>query len=42
VETTVLGNVLSQARAAGELQSLEQMREVVRWCADLQVFEPIT
>ncbi len=42
VETTVLGNVLSQARAAGELQSLEQMREVVRSGADLQVFEPIT
>jgi rhamnulokinase len=40
VETTVLGNVLSQARAAGELQSLAQMREVVRSSGELQVFEP--
>jgi rhamnulokinase len=40
VETTVLGNVLSQARAAGELQSLAQMRQVVRSGSELQVFEP--
>ncbi len=41
VETTVLGNVLSQARAAGELESLAQMRQVVRSSSDLKVFEPI-
>ncbi|HEY3861259.1 MAG TPA: rhamnulokinase family protein [Verrucomicrobiae bacterium] len=40
VETTVLGNVLSQARAAGELQSLAEMREVVRASSELRVFEP--
>jgi rhamnulokinase len=40
VETTVLGNVLSQARAAGELQSLAQMRQVVRSSSELRVFEP--
>jgi rhamnulokinase len=40
VETTVLGNVLSQARAAGELQSLAQMRQVVRSSTELRVFEP--
>jgi len=40
VETTVLGNVLSQARAAGELKSLAQMRQVVRASTELRVFEP--
>jgi rhamnulokinase len=40
VETTVLGNLLSQARAAGELKSLAEMRQVVRAAGDLQVFEP--
>jgi rhamnulokinase len=40
VETTVLGNVLSQARAAGELQSLAQMRQVVQSSSELRVFEP--
>jgi rhamnulokinase len=40
VETTVLGNVLAQARAAGELQSLTQIRDVVRSSTALRVFEP--
>jgi rhamnulokinase len=40
VETTVLGNLLSQARAAGELKSLAEMRHVVRSSSELQVFEP--
>jgi rhamnulokinase len=40
VETTALGNVLAQVRAAGELKSLAEMREVVRAAGDLQVFEP--
>ena len=42
VETTALGNVLAQVRAAGELKSLAEMREVVRAAGDLQVFEPAT
>ncbi len=41
-ETTVLGNLLSQARAAGELKSLAEMREAVRNCSPLRVFEPST
>jgi rhamnulokinase len=40
VETTVLGNLLSQARAAGELKSLAEMREVVRSASQLREFEP--
>jgi rhamnulokinase len=40
VETTALGNVLSQARAAGELKSLAEMRQIVRSSSELQVFEP--
>jgi rhamnulokinase len=39
-ETTVLGNLLSQVRAAGELKSLSEMREVVRAASELQIFEP--
>ena len=39
-ETTALGNLLSQARAAGELKSLAEMRDVVRSSCPLQVFEP--
>jgi len=41
-ETTALGNLLSQVRAAGELKSLSEMREVVRAASELQVFEPQT
>jgi len=40
VETTALGNLLSQARAAGELKSLAEIRQVVRSSSELQVFEP--
>jgi rhamnulokinase len=40
VETTVLGNLLSQARAAGELKSLAEIREVVRSSSELKRFEP--
>jgi rhamnulokinase len=40
VETTALGNLLSQARAAGELKSLGEMRQIVRCCSELRVFEP--
>ena len=40
VETTVLGNLLSQARAAGELKSLAEMRAVVRASSELKEFEP--
>ena len=39
-ETTALGNLLSQVRAAGELKSLSEMREVVRAGSELTVFEP--
>jgi rhamnulokinase len=39
-ETTVLGNLLSQVRAAGELKSLSEMRDVVRAAGQLQIFEP--
>jgi rhamnulokinase len=40
VETTALGNLLAQVRAAGELKSLSDMRQVVRTSSELQVFEP--
>jgi rhamnulokinase len=40
VEATALGNVLVQARAAGELGSLSQMRELVAACCPLERYEP--
>ena len=40
VEATALGNVLVQARAAGELGSLAEMRAVAAASADPAVFEP--
>jgi len=40
VETTVLGNLLSQVRANGKLKSLAAMRDVVRASAELVRFEP--
>jgi rhamnulokinase len=40
VEATTLGNVLVQARAAGELGSLEELRAVVRASTELRVYEP--
>jgi rhamnulokinase len=40
VEATALGNVLVQARAAGELASLEEMRAVAAASAQLATYEP--
>jgi len=40
VEATGLGNVLLQARSAGEVASLSEMRDVVRAATDIRVFEP--
>lgn len=40
VEATALGNVLVQARTSGELDSLADIRQVVRNSCELQVFEP--
>src|SRR5207247_5326286 len=40
VEATALGNVLVQARAAGELGSLAELRSVVRGSCELNPFSP--
>ena len=40
VEATVLGNVLIQARACGEISSLAELRKIVRATSDVQTFEP--
>jgi len=40
VEATVLGNVLVQVRAAGELESLADIRSVVRKSSELKQYEP--
>ena len=40
VEATALGNVLVQARAAGELGSLDEMRAVAAASAELATYEP--
>jgi rhamnulokinase len=40
VEATVLGNVLMQARAAGEVRSLSELRTVVRESCEARTFEP--
>ncbi len=40
VEATVLGNVLLQARACGELSSLREIREVVQKSTQVHHFEP--
>jgi rhamnulokinase len=40
VEATALGNVLVQARAAGELASLAELRAVAAASADPAVHEP--
>jgi len=40
VEATALGNVLIQARAAGEIGSLADIRKVVKASSDLDIFEP--
>jgi rhamnulokinase len=40
VEATALGNLLTQARADGELSSLAELREVVRSSSDTVRYEP--
>ena len=40
VEATALGNVLVQARAAGELARLAEMRAVAAASAQLATYEP--
>jgi len=40
VEATVLGNVLIQARTAGDIGSLEDIRAVVRASSVMETFEP--
>jgi rhamnulokinase len=40
VEATVLGNVLMQARACGEIASLAELRAVVRESSEMRAFEP--
>lgn len=42
VEATALGNVLVQARAAGDLGALDELRTVARASADPVVYEPAT
>ncbi len=39
-ESTVLGNLLMQLRAAGELQSLHEMRTTLRGSSEVCAFEP--
>ena len=39
-EATALGNVLVQARACGELSSLDEMRSLVRMSVELERYEP--
>ena len=40
IEATALGNVLMQARGAGEIGSLHEIREVVRRSSELKTYEP--
>ena len=40
VEATAMGNLLTQIRADGELESLAEMREVVRRSSPVQQYEP--
>jgi rhamnulokinase len=40
IEATVLGNVLVQARTAGEVKDLKELREIVRQSADVREFPP--
>jgi rhamnulokinase len=40
VEATALGNVLVQARAAGAISSLQEIRAIVRASVELKTFEP--
>jgi rhamnulokinase len=40
VEATALGNVLIQARAAGQIGSLEEIRRIVKGSSELETFVP--
>jgi rhamnulokinase len=40
VEATVMGNLLVQVRASGELGSLAEMRDVIRASSEMQRYEP--
>ncbi len=40
-EATALGNVLIQARSAGDIGTLSQIREVVRNSYDIKTYEPV-
>ena len=40
IEATAIGNVLLQAKATGEVQMLEQIREIVRNSFDLKEYQP--
>ena len=40
VEATALGNLLTQVRADGEIESLSEMRDVVRASSEVVCFEP--
>lgn len=40
IEATVMGNLLTQARADGELSSLAEIREVIRNSSKVQRYEP--
>jgi rhamnulokinase len=40
VEATALGNVLIQARTAGQIGSLEEIRKVVRNSSEMNRYEP--
>ncbi len=40
VQATAMGNLLTQARASGELASLAEMRAVIRKSSDMGRFEP--
>jgi len=39
-EATALGNVLVQARAAGDIGTLTEIRDVVRASSELTTFDP--
>ncbi len=41
-EATALGNVLIQARAAGDIGTLDEIRSVVRASSEIRVFDPQT
>jgi rhamnulokinase len=40
IEATASGNILMQAKAAGQLKSIEEAREVIRHSFELKEYEP--